>query len=53
MKDVITKSSARIDRAELTTVRVMARDTPSAVGVQSEAFEHGDEGYRHAKTPRS
>ena len=30
-----TKSRARMARAEVTTVRVMARDTPSAVGTES------------------
>jgi hypothetical protein len=35
MKDVITKSIARMANAELTTVRVIARETPSAVGTQS------------------
>jgi hypothetical protein len=35
MKDVSTKSSARMVSAEFTTVRVIARDTPSAVGAES------------------
>jgi hypothetical protein len=35
MKDVSTKSSARMASAEVTTVRVIARDTPSAVGAES------------------
>jgi hypothetical protein len=32
MKAVRIRSSARIVRADVTTVRVVARDTPSAVG---------------------
>jgi len=35
MKEVRTKSRARMASAEVTTVRVMARDTPSAVGTES------------------
>jgi hypothetical protein len=35
MNEVRTKSSARIASAEVTTVRVIARDTPSAVGTES------------------
>jgi hypothetical protein len=32
MNAVNTKSSARMARLDVTTVRVVARDTPSAVG---------------------
>src|SRR5690606_30632748 len=35
MNEVSTKSSARMASAELTTVRVIAREMPSAVGWQS------------------
>ena len=35
MKTVITKSSARIMREDMTTVRVVALETPSAVGFAS------------------
>jgi hypothetical protein len=35
MKTVITKSSARIASDDITTVRVVALETPSAVGFAS------------------
>ena len=35
MNEVKTKSSARTVSTEVTTVRVMARETPSAVGTES------------------